>query len=287
MLVAVRGLCGVGRIPHHRISAEQCILRFGARIHQLKGAGGTFHAVALSDLPEPERLACLRRQIENLHLDPGTYDDAAHADFVQAAPSRRERAERKAAIARLLVSLGPDVGWADRLRLVRGQFGDKGTSKPRLQALLTAVKGVDPINYAPALLDHYKGKTEKAGISPDAWRFFLTTIRDAAPEFPLIQAWRDTRDVGKKRGWAVPSYPTFYRRWQDLSAAPRSAARPGSGGQATDATRRARQDQHQRSGITSLLAVIARGLDPGETSPADRLSETLRKLKPVEREDRE
>lgn len=134
MLVAVRGLCGVGRIPHHRISAEQCILRFGARIHQLKGAGGTFHAVALSDLPEPERLACLRRQIENLHLDPGTYDDAAHADFVQAAPSRRERAERKAAIARLLVSLGPDVGWADRLRLVRGQFGDKGTSKPRLKA---------------------------------------------------------------------------------------------------------------------------------------------------------
>lgn len=99
------------------------------------------------------------------------------------------------------------------------------------------------------MLDHYKGKTEKAGIGPDAWRFFLTTIRDAAPEFPLIQAWRDTRDVGKKRGWAVPSYPTFYRRWQDLSAAQRLAARHGRAAAVKQPTQPAARD---KTGINAL-----------------------------------
>jgi putative transposase len=180
-----------------------------------------------TDIPEPVRLAYLCRELDRLHLDPGNHDDAAHEAFMQAAPSRRDRAERRAAIARLLVSLGPAVKWSERVRLVHDKFGKQGASKPRLKAILTAVQGVDPINFAPALLDDYNGKTTKAEITPDAWRFFLTTIRDAAPEFPLIQAWRDTRDVGRKHGWDVPSYPTVFRRWQGLTQAQRDAARHG------------------------------------------------------------
>jgi putative transposase len=110
------------------------------------------HGVCLTDLPEPERLAYLRGQIEDLHLDPGDYDDAAHDAFMQVSHKRRERAERKAAIARLLVSLGPTVKSDDRLRLVHDRYGVEGASKPRLKDILRAVKGVDPINYAPALL---------------------------------------------------------------------------------------------------------------------------------------
>jgi len=125
------------------------------------------------------------------------------------------------------VSLGQSVGWANRIRLVQERFGDEGTSRPTLKRVLKAVKNVDPINFAPASIPAYKGTTARANISPEAWRFFLTTLRDAAPEFPLIQAWRHTRDIGRKSGWDVPSYPTFYCRWQDLSEAQRHTARHG------------------------------------------------------------
>ncbi len=146
---------------------------------------------------------------------------------MQASPSRRARAERKAAIAQLLVSLGTSVGWPERIRLVQEKFGDEGTSKPSLKRLLSAVEGADPINYAPALLDGYKATARHAEMSEDAWRFFMTTIRDAGPDFPLKSAWRDTRDAGRFLGWLVPSYPTFYRRWEALSEAERLHARYG------------------------------------------------------------
>ena len=55
---------------------------------------------------------------------------------------------KKAEIARLLVSIVRRISWPDRLHLVHEKFGKAGNSKPRLKALLTAVKGVDPINYS-------------------------------------------------------------------------------------------------------------------------------------------
>jgi len=177
----------------------------------LRSCGKRF-TFLLTDLPADVRLALLRRDLETLHLDPGTYDDDAHEVFMQASPSRRERAERKAQVAAVLVSLGKLVPWNERLQIIHARFGKKGHSKPRLRAILKAVEGVDPINYAPALLDGYKATAKRAEMSEEAWRFFLTTIRDAAPDFPLKAAWRDTRDAGVSLGWSVPSYPTFYRK---------------------------------------------------------------------------
>ncbi|WP_179907677.1 DNA-binding domain-containing protein [Rhabdonatronobacter sediminivivens] len=88
------------------------------------------------------------------------------------------------------------------------------------------MKGVDPINFAPALLDDYgKCGSARAGISDDAWAFFMATIRNAYKDFPLKQAWRDTRNVERGMGWAVPSFPAFYRRWQQLPEAHRLHAR--------------------------------------------------------------
>ncbi|MBF9050528.1 DDE-type integrase/transposase/recombinase [Roseobacter sp. HKCCD9010] len=189
---------------------------------------GSGFAVDIAQLPEAERLAYLQRESENLHLDPGVFDDVAHEAFMQAPPSRRERAERKAEIARFLVSLGDAIVWREREKLVHKRFGAKGNSAQRLKAIVKRVQGVDPINFAPALLDNYTcGAKGRADMSTDAWRFFMTVIRNAAPEFPLSAAWRDTRDVGKKMGWAVPSYPTFYRRWNALSVAERHTARHG------------------------------------------------------------
>lgn len=226
--VTVRSLAGIGEVPSHRTSASKWLARNGISTFKVPVNGGEAEAVLLSDLPTPERLAYLRREIDQMHLDPGTYDDAAHEDFIHASPSRRERAERKAAVARVLVELGQSVPWSERLALVHEKFGTEGNSKPRLKALLKAVRGIDPINYAPALLDKYQGKEATAEIHPKAWSFFMTTIKRAAPEFPLIQAWRDTRDAAPKMGWGkVPSYSTFYRRWQELTVAQRFAARHG------------------------------------------------------------
>lgn len=181
----------------------------------------------MSDLPADVRLAYLQRQLDGLGLDQGEYDDAAHRLFMEATPARRERAERKAQVAAVLVSLGKVVSWEERLQIIHARFGQKGHSKPRLKAILKAVKGVDPINYAPALLDGYKATAKRAEMSEDAWRCFLAMIRDAAPDWPLKEAWRRVRDMGPGMGWAVPSYPTFYRRWQELSEAQRMHARLG------------------------------------------------------------
>ena len=136
-------------------------------------------------------------------------------------------AERKAAIACYLVSIRGTASWPDRLALVQEKFGSKGTSKPSLKRLLSAVKGVDPINYAPALLAGYKNVSGKAEVTDDAWRTFMTIIRDAGPDFPLSQAWRDVRDIAVTRGWDWPTYMTVTRRWNALSDAQRMAARYG------------------------------------------------------------
>ena len=183
--------------------------------------------VRLSDLPEPERLAYLRRELEGAHLPPGTYDDEAHSTYLAASPNARSEAERRAGMVRTLEILGHEVGWPERLRLVRERFGEKGVSKPTLKRHLRTVEGVDPINYAPALLPGHKGGGSRADTSRDAWRCFVTILRDANDTFPLRQAWRDVRDIAKASGWHWPSFPTIYRRWQALTPTEQMTIRQG------------------------------------------------------------
>ena len=225
--IPVVSILGVGRIPKDRTSASRWLAQNGVPVRVAEGDGRKPEFVDLTDLPEPERLAYLRRQLEDQHLDPGNYDDEAHAAFMKAAPARRQRALRKAEIAALLVTLGSDVPWPERLRLVHERFGTDGASKPRLKAVLTAVKGVDPINFAPALLDGHKGNATRAAISDEAWSFFMTTLRDAGPDFPLKQAWRDVRDLAGRRAWDWPEYTTVWRHWSALPNAQKLVARHG------------------------------------------------------------
>lgn len=225
----MRDLCGVGPVPKDRSAASKWLRGAGVTTFLKEGDGRGIETAYLSNLPEDVRRAYLLKHIEGEDLDPGSYDDAAHGAFLRACRGRRERAERKAEVARFLIALGPQVKWKDRLHLVHAKFGVKGHSQHRLIALLKQVSGVDPINFAPALLDAHKGGRVRAEIHPKAWSFFLTLIRDAAPEWPLVQAWRDVRDVAPKMGWgAVASYPTFLRRWNDLSEAQRLEARFGA-----------------------------------------------------------
>ncbi len=226
--VRVTSLLGVGGIPNNRTAATKWLERSGIRLHIIENDGRRPVVVSLSHLPEAERLAYLQRESESLHLDPGVFDDVAHEVFMQAPPSRRERADRKAEIARFLVLLGESVVWREREQLVHERFGKKGNSAQRLKAILKRVQGVDPINFALALLDNYTcGAKGRAYISPKAWSHFMTAIKDSEKEFPLKAAWCDTRNVGKESGWAVPSYLTFYRRWKALSFAQRYTAKHG------------------------------------------------------------
>lgn len=229
MKVGVRTLLGLGGVPKDRTSASKWMAKRGIPTFSIHANGRDAEAVNLSDLPEAVRRAYLVKHIDGLDLDPGTYDDTAHAAFLDASPRRRQRAERKAEVARFMLALPAGTTMAERIRLVQAKFGSKGHSKPALMAVLSQVQGVDPINFAPALLDKSNAAGRPAtGIPEMAWRCFLTLIRDAAPEWPLVAAWRDVEEIALKMGWgAVPSYLTFMRRWNALPEAQRLQARLG------------------------------------------------------------
>jgi len=223
MKLTVADIIGLDSLPSTKMGAHKWLKRHEIPLTK-EGKRFVFH---LSDLPEPERRAYLTKCAADTGLPPGAYDDAAHATFWQAPVTMRAEAERKAAIACLLVSIRAHAGWSDRLALVRKRFGRKGTSKPSLKRLLAAIKGVDPINYTPALLAGYKTPAARAVISDKAWSLFLTILRDAAPDFPLIQAWRDVRDLAPANEWKWPTYVTVNRRWNALPEAQRLAVRYG------------------------------------------------------------
>lgn len=97
-----------------------------------------------------------------------------------------------------------------------------------LRRILRAVEGVAPVNFTPALMPEFsRGGRPQDKVSAEAWSFFMTTIRDAGPQFPFKQAWRDVRDVARKRGWQWPAYRTVLRRWDDLLEAQKLVARFG------------------------------------------------------------
>ena len=107
---------------------------------------------ALSDLPPEVRRAVLERDIEASGLPVGTYDDDAHADMMDATPAMRAAAEAKAAIARDFLAIGSRLSWSRKIAFVRERHGADGTSEASLARIIRAVKAVDPINFAPALL---------------------------------------------------------------------------------------------------------------------------------------
>ncbi|RNI15631.1 transposase domain-containing protein [Paracoccus pantotrophus] len=229
--IPVRKLLGVAGVPTHRSSASRWLDLREIPTQIIRGNGGDTEVVALSDLPADVRRAYELREIEATGLPAGDYDDAAHERFAEAPPAMQAIALRKAEIARFLVKAGAGATFGLSARLVQAvqqQFGPKGTDRMTLRRILRAVDGVDPVNFAPALMpDFSRGGRPQDKISVEAWAFFMTTIRDAGPQFPLKQAWRDVRDVARKRGWQWPAYRTVLRRWDDLPEAQKLVARFG------------------------------------------------------------
>ena len=105
-LVAVRSILGLGAIPIHRGSAVEWLDRHGCAIVKIDGNGGKRNAVSLSDLPPEARRAVIERDVATSGLPAGEYDDDAHKTLAAATPAMRDEAERKASIARVLVTMG-------------------------------------------------------------------------------------------------------------------------------------------------------------------------------------
>ena len=228
MQIAVRSILGLGGVPKDRTSASGWLIKAGVNIATLEGDARRPEAVNLSDLPAQVRRAVIERDIAAAGLPLGTYDEAAHQDLAQATPKMRDVAERKAAIARDLMTLGAGATWAEKVAILRGRHGEDGTSKPSLMRILKAVEGIDPINFAPALLaDYSRDGAPKAAMSDAAWSLFMTIIRDAGEGFKIKSAWRDVRDLAVKYGWAWPDDVTVWRRWDALPEAQKLHARIG------------------------------------------------------------
>ena len=152
MLTSIKAIQGLGQIPSDRTAASRWLENDGIPISVIESDGRKPAFIDVFDLPVPERRAYYERQIENANLPAGIYDEAAHDAYLTAPTTMQETAERKAGIARLLLAIPSGAIWRERLEIVRKQFGDKGTSKLSLMRVLRAIEGVDPINFAPALL---------------------------------------------------------------------------------------------------------------------------------------
>jgi putative transposase len=228
MLVKVNRTLGIGDIPKDKTSALKWMRRNDIALTSIDVDGGKAFVVPLADLPKRERIAFLELEIERAGLNIGQYDDAAHVVYLSAPASIRAAAEYRASTVRVLRSLGVETSWNDRLVILRKKFGDDAPSKVTLKRYLALVKDVDPINFAPALMPKYKTHgAPKAATDDKAWSLFMTIVRDAAPTFPLVQAWRDVRDIAKAQGLKWPSYSTVFRRWTALPMAQQLAARYG------------------------------------------------------------
>jgi len=233
MMIPVRSLLGLGGVPSDRTSASNWLKRQGVQLVKIEGDGRNPEAVNLSDLPAPVRAAFLDREAEEFGLDPGDYDEAAHARLEEATPRMRARAESDARVvwfiaARVQAGLSQEAAF----KAAQAKFGAKGTSRATLLRNMKAVKGVDPVNYAPALLaDHSREggpKGPRAAISSEAWAYMLKSIEEAHEEWPLAAAYDEVERIKAHMGWHWPSRGTIYNRWYDLPQSTRLTLRHGA-----------------------------------------------------------
>jgi putative transposase len=180
MMLSVSDIAGLPGVPDSKFGVHKWLKRLAIRLFE----DGNRFIFAPSDLPAPLRAAFLDREAEEYGLDPGDYDEAAHARLEEATPRMRARAEADAQVvwfikARVQAGLSQE----DAFKAARAKFGAKGTSRATLLRNMKAVKGVDPVNFAPALLaDHSREggpKGPRAKMSPEAWAYHYFRLQHA------------------------------------------------------------------------------------------------------------
>lgn len=229
-LIPVRQLCGVADVPRGRHNASTWLRRQDIPLHTVPSKGGPAEAVELSDLPAPVRAAFHEREAEHLGLEPGVFDPAAHERLEDATPRMRARAEQAARVVRFVRSrVEAGLSQEAAFKAARGRFGARGTSRATLLRCMKAVQGVDPVNFAPALLDDYcRDGGPRAALSPDAWVYMLRQIGDAHEEWPLDAAYEEVARIAPAMGWDWPSRAVVHARWRAMPASERWTLRHGA-----------------------------------------------------------
>ena len=103
--LTVADIVGLSGVPTTASGCQRWLKNSGIWLSKTKNR----FTFALSDLPPEVRRAVIERNITAAGLPLGTHDEAAHQDHAQATPKIRDVAERKAAIARDLMTLGAGV----------------------------------------------------------------------------------------------------------------------------------------------------------------------------------
>lgn len=253
MLVPAREIMGLGPVPGTKPACLAWLKRHGVS----PVVDGNSFLFPLSALPEDVRRAYTDRVARSHDLDPGTYDEAAHAALNGATPLLRQEAERKAEIARFIIAgRKAGLGRSAIHRAVWERFGTEGNSAKSLDRWEAQVQGVDPVNFAPALLDGYKGGAPRADMSEEAWRLFLQGVKAAFQTHRYMALYRDVKAIAAREGWLWPSYPTVMRRFKALPMAEQVALRFGR----EEAQRRFYQaNMRDASGLRAMEWVVLDG----------------------------
>ena len=257
-VVTVREICGLGGCPTDRTSAGDWLTRKHIPVSVVTCGGGKRHVVALADLPDEVRRAWLDRTAEEQGLEPGTYDEAAHAALLEATPAVRDRADKKAAVVRFLVARRKaGMTRAEAHAAVRDTFGEEFTSAASLDRMEARVAGVDPVNYAPALMDGYcRDGAPRVDIPTEAWTLFEGIVKGAFNTHRMTAVYNDAAQRAKSNGQPWPSISTVMRRFRALPLAEQIFLRFG----AEEARKRLYQAQRRdTSGLRAMQWVALDG----------------------------
>lgn len=252
-MLGVQDLVGLIGLPQTPFGVRKWLVRHNVCLTKT-GKSFTF---PLSALPEDVRRAYTVRAAEGHDLAPGIYDEAAHAVLNGATPHLRQEAERKAEVARfILAGRKAGLGRSAIHRAVWERFGTEGNSAKSLDRWEAQVQGVDPVNFAPALLDGYKGGAPRADMSEEAWRLFLGGVKAAFQTHRFTALYRDVEAMAAREGWLWPSYSTVMRRYQALPMVEQVALRFGR----EEAQRRFYQaNMRDASGLRAMEWVVLDG----------------------------
>ena len=121
MKVALASLIGIAGLPSTKMGVHKWVHRNNILIFE----DGKRFTVDTVNLPEPVRRILTERDLESTGLPPGVYDENAHERLAEIPPNMRAEAERKAEIARVLLTVGKALPWSQKLNLVKSRFGAK------------------------------------------------------------------------------------------------------------------------------------------------------------------
>jgi hypothetical protein len=157
-------------------------------------------------------------------LAPAEYRAAWDAfERAKGVPKRRAEAAHSALLAfHELVDAGLSVGDAEKAVAFR-----HGVSKPTLWRYRIATKDHPREHWLPLLMPRYKGGHPHAEFTQAAYEYILAQSLNTS-ETPLAVILETARQLGKLKGWVIPSYDAVRKRIQKEPAWLATVGRKGA-----------------------------------------------------------